>query len=147
VVLPQLAAGALPDKDATAQRLLRNQVDIGNAVKPFYGEAAGNALTTLLKDHILGTAALIDAAKARWYQSSGDIAKFLSDANPKFWPLADLMAGMRMHLDTTLQEAVARLQGRFDDDIRDYDVARAHILGLDLLASGLVQQFPQRFAK
>lgn len=153
------AAAGLPDKDATAQRLLQNQTDIGDAVKPFYGEAAGQALTALLRDHILGAAALIDAAKAgdavkvdaakaRWYQNGDDIAKFLSDANPKSWPLADLQAGMRMHLDTTLEEAVARLQGRFADDIRAYDAARAHILGLaDLLSSGLVRQFPQRFAK
>ncbi len=152
------AAAALPDKEATAQRLLLNQADIGNAVKPFYGEAAGDALTLLLRDHILGAAALIDAAKAgdatqldaakaRWYQNSDDIAKFLSDANPKSWPLADLKAGMRVHLDLTLEEAVARLEGRFADDIRDYDAVRAHILGFaDLLAAGLVQQFPQRFA-
>ncbi len=30
-------------------RLLRNQTDIGNAVKPYYGAAAGNQLTKLLK--------------------------------------------------------------------------------------------------
>src|SRR5688572_11942105 len=52
------AAASLPDKDATAQRLLRNQEDIGNAIKPYYGAAAGNQLTALLKDHILGAVEL-----------------------------------------------------------------------------------------
>ena len=35
------ALAGLPSKDATAQRLLRNQTDIGNAVGLFYGAAAG----------------------------------------------------------------------------------------------------------
>src|SRR5512140_243605 len=58
------AAANLPDTDATAQRLLQNQVDIGNAIKPFYGDDAGNKLTALLKDHILEAATLLKAAKS-----------------------------------------------------------------------------------
>jgi hypothetical protein len=36
-----------PDLPQTTQRLLQNQVDIGNAIKPFYGDAAGERLTSL----------------------------------------------------------------------------------------------------
>jgi hypothetical protein len=57
-------AAGLPDKDATAQRLLQNQVDIGNPIKPFYGDDAGNKLTALLKEHIMGAVDLLAAAKA-----------------------------------------------------------------------------------
>lgn len=153
------AAGNLPDKDATARRLLQNQTDIGNAVAQFYGPAAGDRLTGLLKDHILGAAALIEAAKsgdkaktddaaAKWYANGDEIAAFLSGANPKSWPLADMKAGMKMHLDLTLQEASDRLHGKYADDIKDYDKIHQHILGLaDLLSSGIEKQFPKKFSK
>ena len=48
----------------TEERLLRDRTDIGNAVKPYYGRAAGERLTVLLKEHITGAVALLQAAKA-----------------------------------------------------------------------------------
>ena len=47
-----------PDTNATVGRLLRNQTDIGNAVKPFYGKPAANALTAELRKHLLIAAGL-----------------------------------------------------------------------------------------
>ncbi len=152
-------AAGLPDKDATAQRLLQNQVDIGDAVKPFYGAAAGDKLTALLREHILGAADLLAAAKAgdeakvateqaRWSRNADDIAAFLAGANPKSWPLADMKAGMKMHLDLTLKEAQDRFAGKWAEDVQDYDRVHEHILGLaDLLTKGLVAQFPARFTR
>jgi len=153
------AAANLPDKDATAQRLLANQADIGKAVAAFYGDAAGDKLTALLKDHILGAAALIEAAKsgdkaktdaaaAKWYSNADEIAVFLSNANPKNWPAADMKTGMKMHLDLTLAEATAQLQGKYADGIAEYDKIHTHVLGLaDLLSSGIEKQFPDKFSK
>jgi hypothetical protein len=152
------AAADLPDRDVTAQRLLRNQTEIGNAVKPFYGEEAGDALTALLTDHILGAADLLAAAKtgdddkvaaatAAWYTNGDEIASFLNAANPDHWPLADLQAEMKMHLDLTLKEAEARLSADWAADVAAYDEVHRHILALaDLLSAGIVQQFPERFA-
>ena len=54
----------LPDLPATQARLLNNQEDIGNAIRPYYGRAAGNQLTALLNEHIVGAVALLAAAKA-----------------------------------------------------------------------------------
>jgi hypothetical protein len=149
-------ANGTADKDVTAGRLLQNQVDIGNAIKPFYGDEAGNKLTGLLKDHILGAAALLDAAragdkaktestKAAWYRNADDVAAFLAGANPKNWPLADMKREMKMHLDLTLQESLDRFGGKFAEDIRDYDRVHEHILGLaDTLTRGIAAQFPDR---
>jgi hypothetical protein len=151
------AAADLPDKDLVAQRLLQNQTDIGDAIKPFYGDEAGTQLTALLKDHILGAADLLAAAKAgdqakveaasqKWHANADEIATFLSKANSKAWPLAEMKAGMKMHLDLTLAEATARLQGKFAADIKDYDQVHEHILGLaDLLSTGIIAQFPDKF--
>src|SRR3954463_14797574 len=52
------------DLKATETRLLRNPTDIGNAVKPYYGAKAGRQLTALLKEHITGAVALLQAAKS-----------------------------------------------------------------------------------
>jgi hypothetical protein len=150
-------AAGLPDKDATAQRLIQNQVDIGNAIKPYYGDAAGTKLTELLKEHILGAADLLAAAKAgnqaevakqkaRWSKNADDIAVFLSGANPKNWPEATMKAEMKMHLDLTLKEALDRFGGKYADDIKDYDDVHAHILKLaDTLTNGITAQFPDKF--
>jgi hypothetical protein len=147
----------LPDLEATQQRLLRNQVDIGNAIKPYYGRAAGNRLTALLKEHIVGAVALLQAAKAgdralidqrtdEWYVNGNQIADFLHKANPRNWPTKAMRGMMKAHLDQTLSEAVNRLQGKYAADIRDYDEIHHHILRMaDALSAGIVKQFPRRF--
>jgi hypothetical protein len=150
-------AGA-PDTDATAGRLLRNQEDIGNAIKPFYGDAAGVQLTALLKDHILTAADLLKAAKAgnnaqlatartRWYANADQIADFLAGANPKYWPADEMRSGMHAHLDATLDEAVSHLKGDYPADIAAYDTIHNQILGMaDMLADGITRQFPSKFS-
>lgn len=151
------AAAGLPDAPATAERLLQNQADIGNAIRPFYGDAAGERLTALLRQHILTAADLVTAAKAgntagaqaasaRWYANSDEIADFLSGANPNSWPRETLRAEMRHHLDLTLQEAQARLAGQWAADIAAYDAIHQHILGMaDILSAGIIRQFPGQF--
>jgi hypothetical protein len=152
------ATSGLPDKEATTKRLLQNQVDIGNAVKSFYGDAAGDKLTALLKEHIMGAAEVVAAAKAgeasklegankKWYANADEIAAFLSGANPQHWPLQDAKAMMKEHLDLTTSEVVAHLKGDWDADIAAYDKVHAAILRMaDMLSSGIINQFPQKFS-
>ena len=149
--------GDLPDLQATETRLLQNQVDIGNAIKPFYGKKAGNRLTALLKQHILGAVDLLAAAKAgdyqkvatastAWNANGRQIADFLHSANPHAWPAKSMRSMMQAHLDQTLKEAVDRLNGRYSAEVHDYDVVHAHILEMaDMLSDGIVAQFPARF--
>jgi len=152
------AEAGSPDTDATATRLLQNQTDIGDAIKPLYGEAAGAQLTALLRDHILTAADLITAAKAndtatvaatkdKWYANADSIADFLSKANPGNWPGAQMRQMMHDHLDITLAEAVDHLKGDYATDIADYDKVHTQILAMaDMLTDGIVAQFPEKFA-
>ena len=151
------AAAGLPDAKPTAERLLRNQVDMGNAIKPFYGEAAGERLTALLRPHILIAADLVTAAKARdtsavkaastrWYANANEIADFLSGANPGQWPRETIRGAMHQHLDLTLKEAQARLAADWAADIAAYDAVHEHILQMaDVLSKGIIGQFPKQF--
>jgi hypothetical protein len=146
-----------PDTQATVGRLLANQTDIGDAIKPFYGGAAGNQLTALLREHILIAADLIAVARtgdqdgiaseqARWTANADEIATFLSTANPSSWKLGAMKAMMRAHLRLTTDEVVARLQGDWAADVRAYDQIHVQILHMaDMLSDGLVEQFPARF--
>jgi hypothetical protein len=149
----------LADIGPTAERLFRNQADIGAAVGTFYGDEAGSALTQLLTDHIAIAADAIARAKAgdqpglddalaRWYANADDIAAFLASANPTAWPFEMMSAHMRDHLDLTLEEAVARLQGSYAGDIAAYDRIHLQILSLaDMLSDGIIDAFPNRFSR
>ena len=143
--------------DPTAGRLLQNQSDIGDAIKAFYGAAAGNRLTALLHDHITIAVEILQAAKAantgafnaantRWYANGNDIADFLAAANPRSWPDAVMRADMKEHLDQTLAEAAHELHGQYAAGVTDYEGIHAHILMMaDQLSAGIIAQFPSHF--
>jgi hypothetical protein len=153
------AVAGQPDAKVDLDRLMQNQVDVGNAVADYYGRPAADQLTALLKTHISTAGEVVAAAKAgdqaktasaktRWYANADQISEFLAKANPKNWPVANLKAAMKTHLDQTLDEATHRIQGNFAADAADYDRIVNHILSMaDILSSGIVAQFPDKFTK
>jgi hypothetical protein len=150
------ALGGLGDADAVAARLLKNQEEIGDASKPYYGDAAGTKLTGLLKEHIKQAAVVVGAAKAgdkaklaaeqaKWSANGKEIAAFLAGANPN-WKKADLEAMLQKHLDLTTGEVVGRLGKDWAADQRAYDEGHAHMLMFaDTLTEGIAKQFPAKF--
>lgn len=150
------AAADQPDASFAAERLLKNQEDIGNAIKPFYGDQAGNQLTSQLKDHITIAVDLLKAAKAgnstaleqteeKWYANANEIATFLSAANP-YWTKDDMLNMLNEHLSLTKTEAVARLTGDYATDVTTFDALYQHAVSMaDEFTAGIVKQFQEQF--
>jgi hypothetical protein len=150
------ALADLEDTGKVAERLLKNQDDIGNAIKPIYGDEAGNKLASLLRDHILIATEVVKAAKMgkneeltmankKWEANADDIAVFLSGANPN-WPKQDLTDMLYKHLELTTGEVVSRLKKNWDADINNYDKGHEHMLMFaDALTDGIVKQYPDKF--
>jgi hypothetical protein len=150
--------GNLPNLPAEEQVLLHNQVDIGNAVKPYYGKAAGNKLTKLLKAHILGAVNVLVAAKsgnksklakaeADWFANGRQIADFLHAANPRFLSRSAARRMMNIHLNQVIQQGVDELTGRYAADARAFGPYIRHILDMaDMISAGIIRQSPGKFS-
>lgn len=148
---------SLPDKDATLQRLLKNQDDIGASIKPYYGEEAGNKLSKLLREHIAIGGQVVDAAKSNnkadldkhnklWYKNADDIADFLSGANSNL-SNSELKNMLHRHLDLVTAQVVARINKNWKVDIENYDIGENHMIKFaDMISNGIVKQFPEKFA-
>lgn len=142
---------------AQLDRLLQNQTDIGNAIKPYYGDAAGDTLTSLLNQHINLAVPVLEAAKngdntalsaasANWYANAKEIADFLSAANPSNWPQHDMEHSMEHHIETTTTYAVDLLGKDYTNAVIHFDEAHNHMMETaDLLAKGIALQFPDKF--
>jgi hypothetical protein len=139
---------------AVTDRLMRNQDDIGNAVAQYYGAAAGQKLTALLKDHIKIAGEVVVAAKNndqaklsdadhRWHENAEALATFLSGANPN-WTKSALQNMLNQHLMLTTQEATMRLHSDWAGELATYDkVFEQAMMMADALSSGIMKQFPQ----
>ena len=147
---------SLEDKSDVLERLLKNQEDIGNSIKPYYGEEAGNKLTTLLKEHIELAGQVTDAAKNNnkddlekynklWYENADKIARFLSSANPNYSENT-LKNMLYKHLEFTTDQVVARLNKNWKADINTYDKGEDYMIHFaDILVDGIIKQFPDKF--
>ena len=121
MVIVDFAAG-LPDLKQAEARLLRNQANIGNAIKPYYGAAQADQAPA--HPHPRG--------RARAHLREGR--------------LSEMNKMMKRHLALTTAEGVARIQGHWKADIAAYDKVHLEILQMSqMLSNGIISQFPDRF--
>ncbi len=143
--------------EAQLNRLLKNQEDIGAAIVPYYGQAAGDQLTTLLKGHINGAVPVLQAAKnndqvalnlaiANWRENAKEIADFLSAANPQYWEQSHIREHMDNHITITIAYSVDLLQKNYNQAVIDYGTAFNDMMDFaNILSMGIAKQFPEKF--
>jgi hypothetical protein len=146
----------LPGNVQAVKRQLQNQIDIGNAIKPYYGDAAGDKLTELLYNHVNITTDIIKAAKTRdtsvindfnkkWFANADEMVKFLHNLNPD-WTTGDLKTMLNEQMKLTADEVGERLKKNYDADVVAFDKVHNGALKMsDTLAEGIIIQFPKKF--
>lgn len=147
---------SLEDKNIVLERLLNNQDDIRNSIKPYYGEDAGNKLSALLREHIELAGKVLEASKNKdskaldknnklWYENADEIADFLSKANPNY-SNNELKDMLHKHLKFVTDQVIARLNKDCQTDINSYDKGEEHMIHFaDIISDGIIKQFPDKF--
>jgi hypothetical protein len=146
----------LPGNVQAVKRQLQNQIDLGNAIKPYYGDAAGDRLTELLYIHVNTTTEIIKAAKTRdtaiindvnkkWFANADEMVKFLHKLNQD-WTVGDLKSMLNEQMKLTADEAGERLKKNYDADVIAFDKVHEGVLKMsDSLSDGVIIQFPNKF--
>lgn len=141
-----------PDLAASTNRLLRNATDFGRLFARYYGNAVGQNLERLFRDHLTIAGELVEAAKAgntkaaadleqRWYANSDEIARYLRRINPA-WQVRPMMDMWHEHLSLTKQEAVAILDQDFRRSIAVFEEIEELALEMaDEFSAGITGQF------
>ncbi|MGE7024132.1 hypothetical protein [Solibacillus cecembensis] len=142
----------LPDLPFVEQRLLQNATDLGNCLRPFYGDQIADHYAKLIHEHLVIAAELVTAAakgdaitaevkEKAWYKNADDIALFLSSINP-YLSYEALQKMLYKHLELTKIEAVTMIQQKYKEDVAVFDEIEAEALAMsDMIASAIVQQF------
>lgn len=146
----------VPDLKFVLARLLRNATDMGNALRPYYGDKIVDAYRDLISEHLMIAADLVTAAvngdtekakqkEADWYRNADEIAEFLNRINPYI----DKEAMRKMlysHLALTKLEAVCMIQKNFELEVQVFDQIEAEALMMaDMISEGIFKQFPYMF--
>ncbi|WP_445678061.1 hypothetical protein [Psychrobacillus sp. FSL H8-0484] len=146
----------LPDLQPVQERLLRNAPDMGNSIRPFYGDQIADRYTALIKEHLIIAAELVTAAikgdtktaeekEKEWYRNADDIVKFLSSINP-YINREELKKMFYSHLALTKNEAVNMIQKNYKGSIDVFDRIEKEALEMaDMISKAIIMQFPQSF--
>ena len=147
----------LPGKTHAIQRLHENGVEIGNIIKPYYGNHIGKMLSEYLRQHINLTIEIAEAAKAKdtellinldkkWFDNASELALFLSKANAA-WSVRDMKAMVANFLKVIHSQIMYRARKDYTADAIAFDNTRSELLKIsDFITDGISTQFPRKFS-
>ncbi len=156
VVVAAIASDALAEPAAEAQ-VVANAKSIAAAIEPFYGAAAKDKLFTLLAGHYGAVKAYLDAsiakdaakqsdARNKLLANAGEIATFLSGANPNL-PKDTVEGLLQAHGGHHITQ-IQLLMGRdYAGEAKNWREMSQHMYVIaDALGGAIAKQFPDKFA-
>ena len=155
VVLTTKLADAAAAKTAEEQAL-QNAKNIANSITPYYGKEAADKLFNLLAGHYgaikeymtavyAGDKQGADAARNKLLKNGEEIATFLSSANPN-WSKEALLSALAAHAGHHIAQIEAINTKNWPSEAQTCEDMKNHIYKIaDVLADGIVKQFPAKF--
>jgi len=138
-------------------QVVQNAKDLANSIAPYYGKEAADKLFGLLAGHYGAIKEYMtatfsdnkeakDAAAAKLKKNADEIATFLSSANPKYWLKEALLSALVAHGGHHMADINEINKKDFSAEAETWNAMQNHIYVIaDVLANGIVQQFPKKF--
>lgn len=155
-VVRETLAGNQAAAAAAENEVVANAHQIAGAIEPFYGKAATDKLFDLLAAHYgavrqyleataAGSTAKQDDALKSLTANAGEIARFLSGANPHL-PFDAVNSLLLAHGGHHVQEIQQLKAGQYAEEVQTWNAMKNHMYTIaDALAGAIAQQFPARF--
>ncbi|HET9663358.1 MAG TPA: hypothetical protein VFP00_03955 [Burkholderiales bacterium] len=149
-------AGDVSAANTAEQQVVTNAQAIAGAIEPYYGKAASEQLFTLLAGHWgavrdylnatrSGSTTGQDAAFKQLVDNAGEIATFLSGANPN-WPVDTLRGLLTAHGSHHVKQIQQFQAKQYEEEAKTWSAMTSHMYVIaDALAAGLAKQFPEKF--
>ncbi|MEW9897531.1 hypothetical protein ABWL39_02680 [Chitinivorax sp. PXF-14] len=156
-VVEQTLAGNTAAAAEAEKQVVANARQIAGAIEPFYGKPASDRLFGLLTGHYGAVKQYLEAAKARstakqdaatkaLTDNAGEIAVFLSGANPNL-PLDTLRGLLLAHGGHHIQQITQLRDKQYAQEAETWAAMKDHMYVIaDALAGALAKQFPAKFA-
>lgn len=145
------------DNKTIINQLKSNQDDLGSLFQPYFGTEAGKKISSLLKQHVELTEAVIlvsktsDAAQKentinQWYANGDEIAAYFTSINPESWEAGHTKAHLKEYLDTTLEEILATFNEGPNAGNKVYEKIEFQLKHFaDMLTRGIAEEHPEKF--